>query len=184
MRAYIQSSKFPTYTLEVHQSHLKTSSFYSFRKTIDGISRYISHVSSSDSSKKPRRPVLTLLGVTENIVSTGLWPQLSRKLLWPSPPPIQSQHCSETEIDVWPVGLPAPVVARKAVGLLGSEVQTAPISGTLFDLNAVELTSGPFTMEITKEPAEHLTFGGSGNSPILRMLSVDSFFPLISLGVF
>jgi hypothetical protein len=72
-------------------------------------------------------------------------------------------------------------VARKAAGLLESEVQTAPIIGTLFDVNAVELTSGPFTMEITKEPAAHLTFSGSENSPILRVLSLDQFFDLSRL---
>lgn len=75
------------------------------------------------------------------------------------------------------------MAARKAVGLLESEIQSKPIIGTLFDVNAVELTSGPFNMEVTVVQAEHLTFGGSGNSPILRILSIDSALELYRLDV-
>ena len=67
---------------------------------------------------------------------------------------------------------------REAVGLLESEIEAKPMIGTLFDVNAMALTSGPFSIELTDVPAGHLTFSGSGNSPILRILRIDKVFEL------
>jgi len=72
----------------------------------------------------------------------------------------------------------------KSVGLLECEVQCKPTMRTLLcDVNAIELTSGPFNMEITEEPAEHLTVRCGGNNRILRVLSIDQAFELYRVRV-
>jgi hypothetical protein len=108
---------------------------------------------------------------------------LFNELLRSSPPPF------ENEIEVWPFNQDGKAktsvtqVALKAAGLFPSEIQAGPLVDTLFDFNAVELTSGPFDMESTRDPAEHLTFGGTENHRILRILCFDEFLKLVRVQV-
>lgn len=109
---------------------------------------------------------------------------LFNKLLGRSPPPSQNQKDDAAENEVWPfengnAKTSITDFSLKAAGLFATEIQAAPIVGTLFDVNAIELTSGPFSLKSTTDPAEHLTFGGTQNHRILRILSIDEFFKLI-----
>jgi hypothetical protein len=105
-----------------------------------------------------------------------------------SPSPSQFEKGGKDHAEVWPWGAENDKtsitdLALKAAGLLATEVLIAPIIGTLFDVNQAELTSGPFRLKSTDEPAEHLTFEGAQNHRILRILSVDKFFKLIRVEV-
>jgi hypothetical protein len=92
------------------------------------------------------------------------------------------------EIEAWPfedgnAKTSVKEVSLKAAGLFATDIQAGPIIGTLFDVNAVELTSGPFDMEKTDDASAHLTFGGTQNHRMLRILCVDEFFKLIRVDV-
>ena len=129
--------------------------------------------------------VVTILGFLKLLGFGSLRSAFFKHLLRPSPEPTPPKDGSANAHNfcVFPSGSPITVAARKAVGLLESEIQSKPIIGTLLEVNAVKLTSGRFNMEVTSVQAEHLTFGGSGNSPILRILSIDSALELYQLDV-
>jgi len=122
--------------------------------------------------------VLGIDGVPSPLIRTALF----NMLLWPSPSPIPRSQRNSSEIVVWGHGISIREASLKAAGLLETEISTAPMIGTLFDVNAVELTN-PFDLETTNEPAEHLTFRGLENKRILRILCPDSYFELVRVHV-
>jgi hypothetical protein len=66
--------------------------------------------------------------------------------------------------------------ALKTLGISKMETARQDIFGPLDDLKASNLLRGPFSIQTTNNPAEHLTFKGPHSHSTLRLFSIDSIF--------
>ena len=66
--------------------------------------------------------------------------------------------------------------ALKTLGISKTETARQDIVGPLDDLKASNLLRGPFNIQTTNNPAEHLTFKGPHSHSTLHLLSIDSIF--------
>ena len=62
----------------------------------------------------------------------------------------------------------------RSIGLTLTETYAnSNLEGGLDELKASHILSGPFRLEITWNPSEHLTFSGSIGRPVVRVLHLD-----------
>ena len=66
--------------------------------------------------------------------------------------------------------------ALNTLGISKTETARKDIVGPLDDLKASNLLRGPFNIQITNNPAEHLTFKGPHSHSTLHLFSIDSIF--------
>jgi len=66
-----------------------------------------------------------------------------------------------------------------AIGISETEARAkdSPV-GPLDELRASSLLSGPFKIDLTKKPLEHLTFTGSHAQLFVRILDLETIFKL------